>query len=60
MQSHASTSVCTLKIPNTGLVAATPLFGHRKIPHTLIGMGSAALGAAVLYPGKTTQGTKKY
>ena len=28
-------------------LAAIPLFGHTKIQHTLIGMGSAALAAAV-------------
>ena len=39
-QSHASTSVCTLKIQTW---AAVPLFRHRQILHTLIGMGSAAL-----------------
>ena len=33
---------------------AIPLFGDTKILHTLIGMGSAALAAAVLYPGKAT------
>ena len=32
-----------------------PLSGHRKIPHTLVGMGSADLAAAVLYPSKVTQ-----
>ena len=36
-----------LKLPNT-----LPLFGSMKILHTLIGMGSAALAAAVPYPGK--------
>ena len=35
-------------------LAATPLFGHMKILHAMIGMGSAALVAAVLYPGKAT------
>jgi len=30
------------------------LFGHTKTLHTLIGVGSAALGAAVSYPGKGT------
>ena len=46
VQSHASTSVRTLKIP---MLAAVPLFGHTKILHTLLGMGSAALAAAVPY-----------
>ena len=31
-----------------------PLSGHRKILHTLVGMGSADLAAAVLYPSKVT------
>ena len=53
MQLHASTSVCMLKLPNTG--SHITLFGHAKILHTLIGMGSAALVAAVLYPGKVTR-----
>ena len=35
-------------------VAAIPLFEHLKILHALIGMGSAAFVAAVLYPGKVT------
>ena len=34
---------------------AIPLFGHTKILQTLIGMGSAALAAAVPYPGKATR-----
>ena len=37
------------------LITAIPLFGHRKILHTLIGMGSAVLAAAVPYPDKATQ-----
>ena len=41
-----------------------PLFGHAKILHALVGMGSAALAAAVPYPGKSNtnfpQGTMKY
>ena len=59
MQSLASTFVCTLKFPNNGTVAATPLFGHSKVPHTLIAMGSAALAAAVHYPDKGTQTPRK-
>ena len=43
VQSHASTFARTLKI------TATPLSGHTEILHTLIGMGSAALAAAVPY-----------
>ncbi len=52
VRARASTSVRTLKIPNTGNHIA--LFGDRKTLHTLIGMGSAALGTAMLYPGKAT------
>ena len=40
------------KIPNSG--SHIPLFGHTKILHIAIGMGSAALAAAVPYPGKAT------
>ena len=36
-------------------LAAKPLSGQRKILHTLIGMGSAALAAAVSYSGKATR-----
>ena len=39
---------------NSHTLAATPLFGHTEILHTLIGMGSAALAAAVPYPGMVT------
>ena len=35
-------------------LAAIPLFGVTKILHTLIGMGSAVLAAAVPYPGKAS------
>ena len=52
VQSHASTSVLTSKIPT---LAAIPLSGHMKILHTLIGMGSTARVAAVPYPGKATK-----
>ena len=52
VQSYASTSVRTFKIPNTG--SHIPLFGHTKTLHTPIGVGSAALAAAVPYPGKAT------
>ena len=62
VQSQASTSASTLKIPNTD--GHTPLPGHTKIRHTLIGTGSAALGASVLYPGisdpNIQQRTMKY
>ena len=36
-------------------LAAIPLFGHTKILHTLIGMSSTALAAAVPYSGKGTR-----
>ena len=52
VQSHVSTSVHTLKIPST--VSHVPLFGHMKILHSLVGMGSAALVAAVPKPGMAT------
>ena len=35
------------------------MFGHTKILHTLIGMGSAALAAAVPRPGKATRISRK-
>ena len=34
---------------------ALPLSGHTKILHILIGMSSAALAAAVPYPGNATR-----
>ena len=37
------------------MLEAIPLFGHMEILHTLIRMGSAAVAAAVPYPGKLTQ-----
>ena len=46
-----------LKNPKT--LAATPLSGHTKTLHTLIEMGSAALGAAVSYLGKPTKISRK-
>ena len=52
VQSHASKSGRTLKIPDTG---SHTLFAHTEILHTLIGMGSAALAAAAPFPGKATQ-----
>ena len=58
VQSHASTSVRTLQIPNTGS-HSLPLFGHTKILQTLIGMGSAALAAALPYLGKATRISRK-
>ena len=56
VQSHASTSVCTLTIPNTGSHAT--VWTH-EILHTLTGMGGAALAAAVSYPGKATRISRK-
>ena len=55
--SHIHQHLCTHYKSQT--LAATPLFGHTKmlhslILHTLIGMGSTALAAAVPYPGKAT------
>ena len=40
-------------------LAAIPLSGHRKMQHTLVGMGSAALAAAVPCPGKATRISRK-
>ena len=45
-------SVCMLKIPDTG--SHTTVW-TQETRHTLAGMGSAALAAAVSYPGKATQ-----
>ena len=52
MQLHTSASVHTLKSPNAGKYT---IAGHMKMLHTRIGVGSAALSAAVPYPGKATQ-----
>ena len=49
LKPHVLSSVRPLKIQ---ALAAIPLFGHIQILHTLIGMGSAVLVAAVPYPGK--------
>ena len=49
-------SVRTLTVPNCG---TTPLSGHRKIPHTLVGVCSVALAAAVSYPDKATRISRK-
>ena len=51
-QSHAPTSVSTLKTLST----ASHTIGHSKILHPLVGTGSAALAAAVLYPGRSRTG----
>ena len=40
--------VCTRERSHT--LADIPLFGHTKTPHALIGMGSAALAAAIALP----------
>ena len=48
VQWHASTSLRTLKIPNKG--SHTIVWTHEITAHTLVGMGSAALAAAVRYP----------
>ena len=48
MPSHPSTSVCTLKIPNTGTkIKLLTLV-------LVVGIGNAALAAAMPYPGKAT------
>ena len=52
VQSHASTSVHTLKIPNTG---SHTIVWTQETRHTLAGVGSTALAAAVPYPGKVPQ-----
>ena len=54
VQLHASTSVCMLKIPNTGIHI---VWTHKNTAHsdTLIKMGSVALVIAVPYSGKVTQ-----
>ena len=52
VQSYASMSVCMLTVPNTG--SHTIVWTHKTL-HTLTGMGSAALVAAVPYPGWATQ-----
>ena len=56
VQLHASTPVCTLK---SQTLVAIPLFGHMKIQHTLIGMGSSVLLVAVPYLGKVTEVSHK-
>ena len=53
---HASTSVDTLK---SQTLAAMPLAGHTEILHTLMGMGSNTLVAAVHYPDKATGISRK-
>ena len=55
-KSHASTSVHTLK---SRTLAVIPVFEHTKILHTLTGMGSAALAAAVVYYARLNEVLKK-
>ena len=53
----ACTNICAhVKNPKH---TAIQLFEHAKILHTSIGMGSAALAAAVPYPGKATRISSK-
>ena len=72
VQSHASTSLHKLKFPTLAAVLFFSSFffsfsflsffflhGHTKILHTLIGMDSAALAAAVPYSVKTTRISRK-
>ena len=67
-QCRLSCSVCTARVCAVAFInisvhvnninhwlAATALFGYTNILHSLMGMGSAALAAAVLYPGKATR-----
>ena len=49
----ACISICE-HVMNPKTRAAGPLFGHMKILHTMIGVGSAALAAVVPYSGKAT------
>ena len=56
VQSHASASVRTLKIPNTD---SHTIVWSPKLLHTLTGMGSAALAAAAPYPGKAARIPRK-
>ena len=53
VQSHVSTSVLTLEIPETG--SRTIVRKHKNTAHTPVGMGSAALAAALPYPDKSTR-----
>ena len=52
VQSYASTSVRTLKIPITG---SHTIVCTRENTAVMVRMGSAALAAAVPYPGKATR-----
>ena len=57
VQSHVSTSVLTLEIPETG--SRTIVWTHKNTAHTPVGMGSAALAAALPYPDKSTRISRK-
>ena len=48
-------SLCAVSCIKMSRTLKIPLLGHLNILHTLIGMGSAALAAAVPYPAKMTQ-----
>ena len=54
----ACINICA-HIKNPQTLAASPLFGHIKILHTLMGMGSTALVAAAPYPCKETRFSPK-
>ena len=53
VQSHASTPVRTLMIPS--MAATYTIVWTHENTHTFIRMGSAALAAAVPYPGKASR-----
>ena len=53
---RASASVQTLKTANFGGITMN---GQREILQTLIGLGSAALAAAVFHPSKATRVSHK-
>ena len=57
VQLHASTSVCML---NPEHWQPHHCLDTRKILRTLTGMGSAALAAAIPYPGKATEGDPNF
>jgi len=56
VQLYASTSAARSK---SKMLAAIPSPGHTKLQHTLTEMGSAALGASVLLPGKVARFSHK-
>ena len=60
VQPRASASVPHVINPkHWDIQMAIPSFGHTKILHALVGMGGAAFGAAVSYPGKVTRISSK-